>query len=528
MDVIKLREVNQVYEDNIDYWQYLASAYNGGIEFIKKVLEQHTRESTTNWEQRVKEGVVFNYSAIVIDLFSFYLTEKKSNRDMGKLAKDPLWKKFTTDCDLYNTNFDEFINESQKIAAAFGSAGILIDKPSMKVKTKIQAEKNNIYPYCSLYTLPNIRDWKYEKDPLTNRPTLKYLKLKEFDGTYLLWWESKWEIWTIDTINRKEEAILIKSGDNPLGQIPFIWLQNIKSHENPYIGISDIKEVSRITGSIIRNVSCGDEVIKFAGFPMMRKPMETDDEGASTNISGVTGILEFDPELGEDGKPDWLESAIAEPVDAILKWVNRKIMEIFQMSHLSGVHAHEKSDQVRSGVAMRYEFQQLGRVLAKKSENLTEAELKIIYFWLKWQGQELDTEDIKIFRSKDFSVDDLSANLENYALSMKLVPSDLYKKHVGKAVSRKMLPDIDDDEAKLIDDEIDLAEFNIEEEGMEGCNTSGDDNQPNRNFIPLSQWAKENNMTYREAYNRFKEGRLSVESERKGDRIIVFPNESTT
>lgn len=516
-----LKQTSAIYKANIDYWKFLAAAYNGGKEFINLVLEQHTRETVGNWEARVKEGVVFNYSAIVIDLFSFYLTEKKSNRDMGAVRKDKSWKQFLLDCDLYGTNFDEFINESQKIAAAYGAAGILVDKPSAEVKSKAQAVKNNIYPYCSVYTLPNILDWKYERDPLTNRPVLKYIKLKEFDGTYILWWENKWEVW--DIIDKKT-AKLIKEGDNVLGEIPFIWLQNIKNPENPYIGISDIKEISRITGSIVRNISCGDEVIKFAGFPMMRKPME--EEGSDTDVSGVQAILEFNPEFGDDGKPDWLESAIAEPIDAILKWVNRKIMEIFQMSHLSGVHAHEKSDQVRSGVAMRYEFQQLGRVLAKKSENLTEAELKIIYFWLKWQKMETAFSEVNVFRSKDFSVDDLNQNLENYTMSMSLVPSDLYKKQVGKSIARKMLPDIDEDEVKEIDTEIDKATFDEPGGVVEppGASRGEPDEPGTRNYIPLAEWAKQNNMGYYEAYRKFKKGELPVESEKlPSGQLVVYP-----
>jgi len=448
-----------------------------GAPFINYALEKHTRESDSNWKSRQKEGICFNYSSIVIDLFNFYLTEKPAVRELGSLTNSTLWEMFTKDADLYGTNFDVLLNEAQKMAAIYGAVGVLIDKPSSKNNTLKDDIRDGIYPYCALFTLPNILDWKHERDPETNRPTLTYLKLLDFDNRYLLWWPDKWEIWKLpegsptpfrvhqhtDTSNYEpkpgdnkyadtpgtpynamltnQTAKLIDEGENPLGEIPFLWFQNIKSVVDPYIGVSDIKEISRITASIIRNISYGEEVIKFAGFPQARRPMVREGEPIN-NEAGVTAILEFDPELGEAGKPDWLESEVLEPIEAILAWINKKTGETFQLAHLSGIHAHEKSDQVRSGVALRYEYQQLSRVLTKKSENLTETELGIIKYWLKWQKKSSWFKDVRIVRSKDFSIDDLSQSLENAVMADKLVPELTFKKELMKVVAKRVLPDL--------------------------------------------------------------------------------------
>ena len=497
MDLNELQKTHETYDENVKDWAFFALAYEGGKPFIDFSLQKHTRESPANWKARQDEGICFNYSSIVIDLFNFYLTEKPAVRDFGSLANDTLWKMFLRDADLYGTNFDVFLNETQKMAAIYGAVGILVDKPNSKNKIMKDDINQGIYPYCAPFTLPNILDWKHERHPITNRPTLTFLKLLDFDNRYLLWWPDKWEIWTLpqgvasqfkvhkhtDTSSylpkpgdnkyandpgkpyamglTGEQPILDSEGPNPLGEIPFIWFQNIKSVINPYIGVSDIKEIARITASLVRNISYGEEVIKFAGFPQARRPMQKEGSAPINNEAGVTAILEFDPELGEKAKPDWLESKVQEPVDAILAWMNKKIAEVFQLSHLSGVGGQEKSDSVRSGVALRYEYQQLSLVLSKKSEQLTETELGIIKYWLKWQNKSKQLEGIKITRSKDFSIDDLSQNLENAIMADKLIPEMVFKRELMKVVAKRVLPDVPDSTLLKIYEAIDALEDTV-------------------------------------------------------------------
>jgi hypothetical protein len=130
-------------------------------------------------------------------------------------------------------------------------------------------------------------------------------------------------------------------------------MPNIKNLTKPYIGVSDIVDISRIVASIIRNLSSGEEMIKFAGFPMMRKPMRWEGEEGQTDETGHQAVQEFDPEWGEAGKPDWMESVILEPIEATLKWIDRKVDEIYRVAHLSGVHGQRKSNnEVASGLAL--------------------------------------------------------------------------------------------------------------------------------------------------------------------------------
>ncbi|MCK4788761.1 MAG: hypothetical protein KAV87_33775, partial [Desulfobacteraceae bacterium] len=278
-----------------------------------------------------------------------------------------------------------------------------------------------------------------------------YLKLRESNDDITIWRIGSWETWTIPIKGDPERK---EYGTVEINEIPFIWLENLKSITNPQVGLPDITEIALITASIVRDISCGDEVIRYAGFPMLRKPMKSvvDD---SPDITGASAVLEFDPDK-PNSKPDWLDAPTKDPVEAIQNWINQKIAEIFQAAHLSGVHAHEKSDQVRSGVAMRYEFQQLTRVLAKKSVNLNEAELGIIRLYSLWQG--VTNNKVEVSRPNDFSIDDLAAALESLIDANNLVKSITFNRQVQKSVVRKTLSDESTENLKKIYEEIDQAQ----------------------------------------------------------------------
>ena len=478
MDLDELKSTNSIYYIYFDFWKLWESAFLVFKYLIEYAIKQHTRESLNNFKARKEEAIVFNYARSIVELYSFYLTEKDAMRDLGALADDKQWNLFRKDCDLYGTDFNIFMNNAQKTASIFGSAGVLVDKPNTEFANKADEIENGVYPYCNLYTPPNILDWEYKRNDINNRPYLSFLKLKNYDNRYFLWWPDRWEVWEIplSVSGREMDPVLEKAGENQLGEIPFFWFINIRSPIDPYFGMSDITEVSRITASIVRDLSSLQEIIKFAGFPMMRKPYPRDGE-QTNDVVGPRGVLEFDPELGDDGKPDWLLSPVHEPIRGGLEFIERKIDEIYETSHMSGIHALEKSSEARSGIALRYQFSQLSAVLGDKSTNMIEAEYEILRLWLKWQNQSELLPAIRITRTKQFSVDDMAQDLENLITAGKESVSETFKKEIQKAISRGILPDVSDRVRDKIDKEIDDAEF-VSENELETSNASNKDSGP--------------------------------------------------
>ena len=442
-----------IYKEWIEEWTLYKIAYNGGWPFIKYALHRHSRETQANWKERLDEGYNFNFCESIIDIINFYLTEKPADRNIGPLSSDPQWKMFYEDADLHGMPYNDLIVNLDLNASIWGGVGILVNKPNIGQITVQDELANRIYPYIAIYTLENILDWKFERNPNSHRKELTYLKLKEDDGSYLIWTRDSWELWKM---NDGKDPDLVDMGENPLDEIPFTWMPNIKKWHGTPFGQSDLVEIARICASIVRDLSCGQEIMKFAGFPMMRKPMRKEGEAAAPDVVGAGNVLEFNPEDGEDGKPDWLPAEVLEPIEAVLKWIDRKSDEIFRIRHMSGVHGQRKSNnEVASGLALRTEFQQLNTLLGKKADQLNRIEMKIIRLWLMWQNKSDLLDDIQITRQKSFSVEDLSVALDNIFTATERIPSRTFVVKSLLLAAKQALPDASEEVMETIKSEID-------------------------------------------------------------------------
>jgi hypothetical protein len=449
-----------IYDRNVETWGEYDLVYKSGRDLINYALYRHPRESEKNYEARLRDGFAFNFGRAIVNIFSFYLNEKEVVRELPGLKDDLQFKMFLKDCDLNGTNYPVFINETQKYSSALGAIGILVNKPGDITRNNMTLKDEiirGIYPYYAPYSLPNILDWQWVRNPLTHRKELEFLKLRESDDTYTVWFKTRWEQWRLSKKNGHPKKIA--EGINPLKEIPFTWMPNLYNMEVPEIGYSDLIDIAPIVLSIAQNLSCGEEMIKLAGFPIMREPMEQDllqmEQGNAEVTTGPRAVKEFNPEYGDKGKPDWMPTEIYEPVQAALMWIDRKIDEIFRVAHLSGIHAQRRSNnKVASGLAIRYEFSQLNSVLMDKAKHQTEAELRCFRFWLKWQNKEELFQDIEVKRKKEFSIDELAVTLDNAITSMGNVASKTFRVLVQQKVADATLPDLTQKDKETIMKEI--------------------------------------------------------------------------
>ena len=457
----ELYKKHPLYETFIAKWQYSAKCYEGGEDWVKEVIVRHPRESSANYTLRQNEAYGFDYGRAIVDLFSFYLFEKPFERELGKLKDDRFWMLFEKDCDHDGTNYNNFMNEGQELSSIYGAVGILVNKfvPQGENLSAADEFERGIYPTTTFYTLPNILDWRFGRDPKSGRPILEMLKLREADQNhYTIWTPYSWV--TYEVKNPYGRVEIYDQGENPLGEIPFLWLQNTKRLGHRLIGRGDLESISRIIAGVVRCLSCGDEVIKWAGFPMLLKPYERmdqsgEDEGGSEDVVSVRAVQEFDPEYGSDGKPSWLEPAVKDSIEATLAWIDRLADEIYRIMHLSGVHGQRRSNnEVASGLALRYEFQQLNAVLKQKSTFLCEADLQVIRFFCKWQRQENLSQDIQVTRSDEFSVEDLSIALDNIFKSIANATSKTFRIELEKKSVRLNLPGLSEEKRMAIEGEI--------------------------------------------------------------------------
>ena len=506
----ELKETHELHQMKAREWLFFQSIYEGIQSLLKYgFIERHERESVKNWNKRQANLFSFDYSQAIIDLFNFYQFKDPTTRKIPKkLSNDEQWQLFRDDANLYGDPLDEVMKEYSRKASIFGHMGVLVDKSSQTHETKAQEKAAEVYPYLCAYTPRSILDWKFEKDE-NNRPYLAYLKLLDENDQYRIWYPEQWEIWEIQPLEDEEKkklsvdgkptpeekAVMIASSENPLEEIPFIWLYNIRSIRR-FIGVSDIKSISYIDLSIIRNLSQGEEVIEYAAFPMMRKPMKETGKGDSKDdVVGTKAVLEFDPELGEDGKPDWLEAKTKDAVDSILEWIAKKVSEIYRASNAGGMAATEVQTQAKSGVALRTEFQLLNSHLVDKGLSLQKAEKRIMYFWLKWQDLEDLMKEVEINAPKSYDIDNLAEDLQNILTGRTIVKSKEFHIRLQKDVVRQMYPFLEEEEYNKIDKEI---EKNTPDpvDILDAMDSMGDNSDENSNDDddPLNKNKNSNNQ----------------------------------
>jgi hypothetical protein len=467
MNIGELKRTGTIYDSLVDEWLFFGKAFRAGKSFVEEALIQHPSESDANFANRLAEAFNFPYAQNIVTIYNHFLTEKPAIREIDESISDRRdWKKFQKNCDLFETSFEAYLNETQKLCGAYGTVGVLVDYP-----TGVFSKKDTIAPYLSCYTPNNILDWTFERDLLTGVPKLTYLKLRESINYYLAWYPDRWEKYKLSSDGNAIEEVF--EGNNRLGEIPFVFFQNIKDSIYPYLGISDIADASYVNAAIIRAFSMGNEALKFAGFPMLLYPYPSEnswtdeDDTEEELVISEKSVLQFDPDT-KDGKPAWLQTPVKPSIESILMWVDRLTEEAYRAANLSGLHESRAKAQAKSGVYLRYQFQQSNSVLSKKADTLIEAEKKIYKFWNMWTGAEKDQqvfeEKVKISRIKEFSIDSLQIELQNMIDSMGSVLSDTFKRKMQIRISKYTYPDLTDSEIDVLNGEIKAALEKIEKQ----------------------------------------------------------------
>jgi len=497
LTIEQLQSVHELYAMFKDEWDFLYAAYEGTRALIAAgQLVRHERETPENYDKRCDQAFGFNYTQSIVDVLNFYLFKKSVKRTLPvKIQDDAIWAMFEGDCNMERDGVDEYLAEVSRLASIMGMVGILVDKAGKQLDSRAEQIKYKVHPYFATFFPQNILDWEYAKDEY-GRPFLSMLKLLQDDDTYLIWYPDQFETWKVpvnekgEPLSNQQKAEFVSALTHPLGKIPFTFVINKKWKKKP-IGKSDVSDIARIDVSIIRNLSQGEEIIDYQAFPMMRKPFKEarpDQQTDQSDEVGPTAVLGFDPD-NPDSKPDWLESEVSDPLDAIKNWIVQKISEIYRTSNIGGMQSTEGSNQVESGVALQTRFQMLNSSLVRKAIILEKVEFRLYEFFYLWEyPDKIETylDETKIERDRTYDVENLTEDLENIITSKTIVKSKTFDGLLQKKTVRKMLPSYTDSQLQEIDDEIDEAIE--EEENQPDYNPFNElefqDKNPNQNLPP--------------------------------------------
>jgi hypothetical protein len=409
----ELLKVHPTYTDFLDEWKFFINSYLGG-KFYRDgdYLLKHPFESPDNYKRRKDIAYFYNYCAPIIDLFTSYLTKDQPKRSYGALSSDvvpprqpkTLFDSFWWDVDFEGTNFEQFMRDAQRYASVYGMISIIVDKPTVKVKTKADALTQDIRPYLSIITPENILDWKYIRLP-NGKMALDMIKIHEGDGMYRIWTRLGWEAWEV--IGKDKAPVSRGRGVHGLGRVPIVDLYNKKSLKRR-VGVSEIQDIADINKNIYYFCSDAKEIIENTAFPMLAQAEEKGGGPDEPLAVGTSNIISFDADA-PNGKPFWLEPPHSS-LQEIREWIQQDAQEMVRIAKMGGLRNTETSVQPWSGVSIEAQERQLYSSLAEKASNAEQAELDILKLYAEWEEEEF-TGNIEYSRS--FATRDLTTSLTN-------------------------------------------------------------------------------------------------------------------
>jgi len=458
--VEELRHKHPSYVNRVSEWVFFANSYDGGRRYLEGgYLYRHPNEPDDAYKHRLAVACYYNFCQEVVDIYVSYLFRSAAEIDYGNLAKDDLFKQFLEDSDLKGNSLKSFMRESQRKASVYGHIAVVVDKPRVPegapVETRQDEKDLNIRPYVYRVLPTELVDWKYERTG-TGGYKLTMAKIQEAFPTssddieqYRIWYPDRWEVWRIV----KDAPEMIDGDENPLGEIPLVFLRNLAAEED-LVGRSDLNDIAYVNRHIYNLCSWNDENIENTCFAMLAKAKREAGEGGrpDDDAVGPSIIMEYDPSEPND-KPYWLEPpGVSQEV--FDRRLDRDVQEIHRMAKHGGIAttAEAATGQPKSGVALEIEFRMMNSTLSEKADNIEEAHQRICELWARWQ--EMEGFDSRIDYPDDFNVEDLAEDLENAINAVALRVSPRFNTEMKKRLTRVALPKMDPKTAREIEEQI--------------------------------------------------------------------------
>ena len=453
----QLKQTHAVYTQEVKTWDYLARSYAGGQEYraagyLRKYLNEDASPGN-QYNQRLISTALDNHVQTVVNVYRSYVFKTEPTRTLGLAGERYGADEFVEDCDLDDTDLNDFQRGVSDMLSIYGSAWVAVDRPAYQAQTLAEEQALGIRPYVSLFTPMQVLDFKYER-AVNGRSELVYVKIREASyDTY-----DVVRVWTPTVVYeyhvaRNQHAAMIKNNSelntnsvdstvvldyeriikqieyiNPLGRVPVFCAYNGRKVKTGY-GISDIADAADHQRSIYNLCSELEQNIRISSSPSLVKTADTQAAG------GSGAIINMPENLPGDLKPYLLQPSGA-TITSILEAINYHKDAIDRMTHLTAV----RGEKTQSGVATEADFLVLNARLADKAATLEKVEYKIWDLFFAWQGIE-PSEDFEICYETSFSIRDKARDLAQLAQGLSLVDNPLYQAEAKKAIVEITLED---------------------------------------------------------------------------------------
>jgi hypothetical protein len=455
-------DTHKDYKENINNYEYFIRSYNGGYDYtLGQYLNRYNLELDNEFNQRLANTPCDNHCRNIIQIYSSFLFRVKATRDFGSMADEPSLESFLKDADLEGNSFNAVMKQAQNYASIYGHCFLVLDKPTVQLRTRADELNQDVRPYVSVITPENVLDWNLKRE-VNGKYYLDYLKVREEvdkDGGvyYRMWYPDR-----IDTVYQEgnSEPSIIDTADNQIGRIPAVILYNAKSHKR-LIGISDLTDIADLQKAIYNEYSEIEQLIRLTNHPSLVKT-------PSVNASaGAGAVIEMPEEIEPNLKPYLLQPS-GQNLNAIMESIRHKVEAINRIAHTGAVRTTKQ--QVSSGIALQTEFELLNARLSEKADNLELAEEQLFRCYALFQNTEFDGE---INYPDSFNIRDYAVDLQFFSMAKAMnLQSPTFNKEVDKEIVRAV---IDDDEKMTqsfeeIDGQAEVGQFTqdeVQEEDVE-------------------------------------------------------------
>lgn len=449
MNLEELNNKHDEYTANIESWTFFKAAYDGTKALLDYgVVKKLSEEKATEYSERLKTIFGFNLSERLIGLIVNYLFTKPTDYEFTALDTDELFSMFRKNANKQGDSFEIYMQDQVAVSKIYGHTGILVNKVKIDSSRTIEADKNDkLYPYLTSFSPPSIYDWKYEL--INGEKILTYLVLFDELERWNVWYQDSWEIWEVK--EGEKEPVLFDSGDNDLGEIPFVVLKNGNA-AGSMGGTSDIKEIARYDATLINTSHGANEIISYNAFPMFQTPMPREKDKDKRIKVAARAVIWYDPKF-PNSKNEWLKTEVEAPINAIIEWNKGIVLEAYKA--VSASFMNDNGVGVESGEAKKRAFQSFNSSLAKSAKRLQIAELSVLGYWLAWQDKDSLLSEISVTRPENFDVQSLIDDIDMFTASLSVIKSPTFKKQVQKTIASKTLSELPIKLIEIINKEID-------------------------------------------------------------------------
>lgn len=454
-----LAQRHHLYEQFAPAWTFYEDSFAGGDQYrTGGYLHKFTKEDEKDYEGRVERAVFTNYIRRQVELVNAFIFKDPIIRTAG----DGDFEEFLRDADRRGSSFDQVMSEQVgKLGEVQGHTVVVVDMPRESTVARTRADDRNmgIRPYLTVYTPLDVVDWSMD-----GLGRYRWLRVQEdapdeADPFALrLECKKRYRTWTTDEwFLHSEDGVLLATGVHGLGEVPAVFAPVKEHFKYTEIGESLVSDTAPLNRRIFNYESLLDEFLYKQCFNILAVPvdekMTAEQRKAIASKVGTTKGMTY-PAVGS---PPSYVSPPVDPARAIMENIAKAERSLIDLAKLQD---RRSTSAEKSGIAHKYEFHESNSAFAKIAANMEDAERKIIRLFYQWQkkpgGGDVQV-PVTVEYPRDFNLKTVGEEIEEALSALQVNIGPTFEAELKKRIAAGMLPSVDADVWKQIEEEIESA-----------------------------------------------------------------------